>query len=279
MSAALRGNLATGGELETAEAPGSIEGGEWLEGRSGVNRQSAMAPMRYETKGTADRFPSSAGDNARRYRRTAVAGLVLSFVLHLSVFLVWRSELQPLPGTVAAGLRMGDASAAPGGGVMQAIALAPPREIVVPPPPEAVPDFEEPEVEVMTPREPQLQARFADLRSGVAFPGPRTGPGRADAAGQGDGGADAEGRFRVTAPEPRVIVPEWDPPDEVKGTTVQIRVLVSAEGRALDVELRPRTPNSGFNRRLVETYMRMDYKPGRRMGRAITAPAEITLIF
>jgi hypothetical protein len=57
------------------------------------------------------------------------------------------------------------------------------------------------------------------------------------------------------------------------------RVLVSAEGRALDVELRPRTPNARFNRRLVNTYMQMDYKPGRRMGRAITAPAEITLIF
>ena len=82
-----------------------------------------------------------------------------------------------------------------------------------------------------------------------------------------------------TAPEPRVIVPEWDPPDEIRGTSVQIRILVSAEGRALEVELRPRTPNAGFNRRLEETYMQMDYKPGRRMGRPITAPAEITLIF
>ena len=162
---------------------------------------------------------------------------------------------------------------------MQAIALAPPREIVVPPPPEAVPEFEAPEVEVMTQREPQLQARFADLRSGVAFPGPQTGPGRPDGTGQGDGGTEAEGQFRITAPEPRVIVPEWDPPDEVKGTSVQIRVLVSADGRALEVELRPRTPNRGFNRRLVETYMEMDYKPGRRMGRPVTAPAEITLIF
>lgn len=225
------------------------------------------------------RFPSSASGNALRYRRTALIAFAISAAVHGAVFLLWKSDLQPLPGTVAAGLRMGDASAAPGGGILQAIALAPPREIVVPPPPEEVPELDAPDVEVQTPPEPQLQARFADMRSGVSFPGRDEGPGRPDGQGQGDGGTEAEGQFRVTAPEPRVIVPEWDPPDEIRGTTLQIRVLVSAEGRALDVEIRPRTSNSGFNRRLVDTYMEMDYKPGRRMGRPITAPAEITLIF
>lgn len=76
-----------------------------------------------------------------------------------------------------------------------------------------------------------------------------------------------------------MIVPEWDPPDEVKGTRIQIRVLVSAEGRALDVELRPQTPNSRFNRRLIDTYMSAEYKPAVRMGRAVSAHTEITLIF
>ena len=224
-------------------------------------------------------FPSSASGNARRHRRAARWGFAISRVLHGAVLLLWKADLQPLPGTVAAGLRMGDAAAAPGGGIMQAIAIAPPREIVVPPPPDEVPDLDAPEVDVRMPQEPQLQARFADLRSGVAFPGPDDGPGRPDGTGRGDGGTEAEGQFRVTAPEPRVIVPEWDPPAEIRGTTVQIRILVSPDGRALDVELRPRTPNSSFNRRLVDTYMEMDYKPGRRMGRPITAPAEITLIF
>ena len=238
-----------------------------------------MDATRTDTARRDGRYPSSAGDNTRRNRRTALFGLLISIAVHGAVLLLWKSDLQPLPGTVAAGLRMGDAVAAAGGGIMQAIALAPPREIVVPPPPDEVPDFDAPEVEVQLPPEPQLQARFADMRSGVAFPGPDEGPGRPDGTGRGDGGSEAEGQFRVTAPEPRVIVPEWDPPNEIKGTTVQIRVLVSAEGRALDVELRPRTPNDRFNRRLVNTYMQMDYKPGRRMGRAITAPAEITLIF
>ena len=225
------------------------------------------------------RFPSSASDNARRHRRTVLIAFAMSAAVHGAVFLIWKSDLQPLPGTVAAGLRMGDASAAAGGGIMQAIALAPPREILVPPRPEEMPDFDAPEVDVRMPREAQIQARFQDLQGGGVYPGSDEGPGRPDGTGMGDGGTEAEGRFRVTAPEPRVIVPEWDPPDEIRGTTVQIRVLVSAEGRALEVEIRPRTRNSGFNRRLVDTYMQMDYKPARRMGRAVTAPAEITLIF
>ena len=238
-----------------------------------------MDEQRPEGPTRDERFPTTASESSRRYRRRVRIGLAVSLALHVLLFLIWRSDLQPLPGTVAAGPRMGDASAAAGGGILQAIAIAPQREIVVPPPPERVPELDAPEVEVEMQQESDLQARFADLRSGVAYPGPGEGPGRPDGTGLGDGGSEAEGRFRVTAPEPRVIVPEWDPPDEIRGTTVQIRVLVSPEGRALDVELRPLTSNSGFNRRLRETYMRMDYKPGRRMGQPITAPAEITLIF
>lgn len=228
---------------------------------------------------TDGRFPSTASENTRRYGRVVRVSLLLSVCAHVTVFFLWRTELLPLLDTVAAGEREGDALAAPGGGVMQAIAVAPPREIVIPPPPEDVPVLNAPEVEVRTPTEPQLQARFANLRSGAAFPGPQTGPGRPDGVGRGDGGADEEGRQRITAPEPRVIVPEWDPPDEVKGTRIQIRVLVSAEGRALDVELRPQTPNSRFNRRLIDTYMSAEYKPAVRMGRAVSAHTEITLIF
>jgi len=225
------------------------------------------------------RFPSTTSDNARRYRRVARWGLLLSVGVHAAAFLLWRTDLQPLIDTVAAGRRAGDAMAAPGGGVMQAIALAAPREIVIPPRPDAVPALDAPQVELREPSEPRLQARFADFRSGGSAIGSQTGPGLPDGVGRGDGGADAQGRFRMTAPEPRVIVPEWDPPDEVKGTRVQIRVLVSADGRALDVELRPRTPNARFNRRLVETYMAADYKPAMRMGRAVSAHTEITLIF
>jgi hypothetical protein len=170
--------------------------------------------------------------------------------------------------------------AAAGGGAIEAIAIAPPRQIVVPPPPEKVPQFDAPEVEVDLTPEQQLAVRFAALRGGTWFVGQQVGPGLPVAAGRGDGGADSEGLFRVTAPEPRSIIPEWDPPGEVKGMRVMIRVLVDQYGQPTgEVELRPRTPNAGFNKRLIQKVLQMDYKPARRHGRAISAWAEMTFIF
>lgn len=221
-------------------------------------------------------LPSSA--NGRRYRVALRWGLVLSVGLHASIFFLWRRDLPPLPTTVAAGLRTGDALAAEGGGVMQAIAVAPARRIEIPPPPEKVSDLDAPEVEISQPDDSRLMARTADL--GASFAGPRSGPGLPGATGRGDGGGDAEGRYRVTAPEPRSIIPEWDPPGDVRGMQVMVRVLVDPYGRPTgDVELRPRTPDAGFNRRLIEKVLQMDYRPARRHGRPITAWAEMTFVF
>lgn len=224
------------------------------------------------------RYTSSAGRNGRRYQTALRWGLFVSVALHAAAFLLWRSHLVPLPGTVAAGERAGDLVAAAGGGVMRAIALAPPREIVIPPRPDPVTQLDEPELREESPREDGLTATFANLEGAVA--GSRIGPGLPSASGRGDAGADAEGRFRVTAPEPRSIIPEWDPPREVRGMEVMVRVQIDPHGRPTgDVELRPRTPNAGFNRRLIEKVLQMDYHPARRHGQPITAWAEMTFIF
>lgn len=223
-------------------------------------------------------YSSSATRNGRRYQTALRWGLCISVALHAAVFLLWRGELAPLPGTVAAGTRAGDFAAAAGGGVMQAIAVAPPREIVVPPRPDPLSSLEEPDVREQVAEEQRLAATFAGLAGPPA--GARVGPGLPAAAGRGDAGADAEGRFRVTAPEPRSIIPEWDPPRAVRGMEVMVRVLIDPHGRPTgDVELRPRTPDAGFNRRLIEKVLQMDYRPARRHGRPITAWAEMTFVF
>jgi hypothetical protein len=225
-------------------------------------------------------YASSAEHNVRRHQTAMRWGLLVSVGLHAAVFLLWRSDLQPLPGTVAAGLRSGDAFAA-AAGVMEAIALMPPREILIPPPPEPVPDLDAPEVRTEIPQERELTASFADLTGGATFIGERVGPGLPDASGRGDGGVETEGRFRLTAPEPRSIIPEWDPPGEVKGMQVMVRVLVDRFGEPTgEVELRPRTPNARFNRRLIEKVLQMDYRPARdRLGSPVSAWAEMTFVF
>ena len=214
------------------------------------------------------------------YRRGLRIGIGVSIGLHLAVLLLWRNELPPLPTTVAAGPRTGSAVAAAGGGALLAMNLAPPRAIEVPPPPTPMPEFMEPEVDVNTPEEPQLTAQNLDMAGNASFLGAQGGPGLEGYDGGGDGGSDAEGRYRVTAPEPRSIIPEWDPPSEVKGMQVMVRVLIDPYGNPVgDVELRPNTPNRKFNKRLREKVLRMDYKPARRQGRAITAWAEMTFVF
>ncbi|MEN8144118.1 MAG: energy transducer TonB [Gemmatimonadota bacterium] len=226
-----------------------------------------------------ERHESRRSQGERRQRRALASGMGLSVLLHAALIFGFRGDLEPLSTTVAAGQRAGDPVAAAGGGILQAMNIALPNQIEVPPPPEIVPDLDEPELEVTEPPEERLSPS-RDLASATSFPGNDRRVGVARAVGRGDAGADAEGLYRVTAPEPRSIIPEWDPPREVKGMQVMVRVLVDERGAPLgDVELRPPTPNRGFNKRLREKVLRMDYKPARRQGRAISGWAEMTFIF
>lgn len=214
----------------------------------------------------------AADQNDRRYRTALRAGLALSVALHAGLFLAWRSERPVAGASVAAGPRSGDPVAAAGGGALRAIALAPLRSIEIPSPPKPIPVLDAPDVSVTVPTE-RLSAGASLARpggSGAGIPG---------ATGRGDGGADAEGRYRNTVPEPRVIIPEWDAPADVRGMEVRLRVLVDERGRAVDVELDPRTPDEKFNRRLIESAMAMEFKPALRNGRPVRDWAVITRIF
>lgn len=224
-------------------------------------------------------YTSRRTDGESRQRRALAVGMGLSVLLHAAVIFGFRADVDPLSTTVAAGQRAGDPVAAAGGGVLQAMNIALPSQIEIPPPPEVMPDLDEPELEVTEPPEDRLNPS-RDLASATSFPGNSRQVGVARSVGRGDAGADTEGLYRVTAPEPRSIIPEWDPPREVKGMQVMVRVLVDERGAPLgDVELRPPTPNRGFNNRLREKVLSMDYKPARRQGRAISGWAEMTFIF
>ncbi len=217
--------------------------------------------------------------NDRRHRRAIQAGLALSLAIHAAVFLAWRSDGVGPGASVAAGPRTGDASAAAGGGAMQALTLASVRPIEIPPPPAPLPRLDAPEVSPIQPANPALEAGALERPGSARGSSSGFTPGIPGGTGTGDGGTDAEGRYRNTVPEPRVIIPDWDAPDEVKGMRVRMRVLVDERGRPVDVELEPPTPNDGFNRRLIETAMEMDFKPALRDGRPVRDWAVITRVF
>lgn len=220
------------------------------------------------------RMDRATGPNDRRYRRALGAGLALSVALHASLLLLWRAEPPAAGASIAAGPRSGDPVAAAGGGAMRALALAQLRPIEIPAPPRPIPVLDAPDVVVSVPSEPVSEAGALE-RPGASG----AGPGIPGGTGRGDGGADAEGRYRNTVPEPRVIIPDWDAPREVKGLQVRLRVLVDERGRPVDVELDPRTPDESFNRRLIESAMEMEFKPALRNGRPVRDWAVITRVF
>jgi TonB family protein len=206
-------------------------------------------------------------------------GLFISLLAHLGLFLSFRADRPEEGATVAAGPRAGDSRAAAGGGALQAIALAEVRSVEIPPPPAPLPSLDAPDVTIVETRPPSFAA--GQLERPGAMAGRQAGfsPGLPGGTGEGDGGSDAEGRYRNTVPEPRVIIPDWDPPNEVKGMRVRMRVLVDERGNAVDVELEPPTPNDRFNRELIETAMEMEFKPALRNGRPVRDWAVITRVF
>ena len=226
-----------------------------------------------------DRPRTIASRNDQKHRRAMRAGLLISLLVHIAIVASFRAE-RPKEGlTVAAGPRAGDSNAAAGSGALQAIAFADVLGIEIPPPPAPLPSLDAPEVTILETRPPSFATGNLERPGSMAGRQAGFSPGLPGGTGEGDGGSDAAGRYRNTVPEPRVIIPDWDPPSEVKGMRVRMRVLVDERGQAVDVELEPPTPNDGFNRKLIETAMQMEFKPALRNGRPVRDWAVITRVF
>ena len=217
--------------------------------------------------------------NSARNRKALIGGFSLSVLLHVLILLGWRGPVTDLPGSLAAGPRAGDYRAAAGGGEILAIAIAPPRPIEIPAPPAEVLLTD---LEVVT-DEPEKMIQPVELAGptgGAALISDRTGPGLVGADGRGDSGSDAEGQDQRTFPTPRSIIPVWDPPRDMKGMRVTVRVQVDARGVATgEILVDPGIPNSGFDRRLRQELLSMDYVPAQRGGRPVADWAEMTFTF
>jgi TonB family protein len=217
-----------------------------------------------------------ASNRVEREKRDRVVlgwSILISVLFHAAVFLLsGRVTVDARPGsTVFKDRVLGWRS----GGAMEAVQVAAPSRIEVPPPPKPRIDPDTPILEVFEP-----VAAWPAVAEVVA-PWPGSASGEASGAGVGlQDGESGVGRPVVTAPVPRSIVPQWDPPDEVRGMRVTVRVHVDAAGQPTgDVELLPPTPNRRFNRQLADKVRRMDYHPARRDGTPVAGWAEITFVF
>ena len=203
-----------------------------------------------------------------RYRAALGWSLLISAVLHAAAFVVWRSG--------SSGARAGPAEASEAvrtltfGGALQAISFSLGRPFEIPAPPEPADLTYEPPIDL-----PEIGGALTPAL-GTRGLGSADASGSGPARGPGLGGTGA----RTTSPVPRSLIPEWNPPDEVRGTRVTARVRVDRDGHPVgEVQLLTPTPNREFNRALVEKVLRMEYIPAQREGRSVEAWAEITFVF
>lgn len=223
------------------------------------------------------------GEQDRQFGRAVGWGMTISAVAHALLFIVFTARPLPLSPFAAAGERMGDYRAASGGG-MEAIQLATPVRILEPPPPipAPTPDVTEPE-----PSDPTLEEEDVPaiaLEDQVATPGaegPAEGPGRVTGTGEGDGGTEAEGRFRVVPPRPKgLILPPSDRPEQVRGKEIEVWVYVAATGEVVadSTRLHPTTGDRRFDRRLREHAAGWVFEAARKDGRPVGEWFRYTII-
>lgn len=217
--------------------------------------------------------------NSARQRKALWTGLAISAAFHALLLFGWRAPPAEGPGSLSAGPRAGDYRAAEGGGEMTALAIAAPRPIEVPAPPQTRPQVRDPEFRVTEPERHVITASLNGPSGGTPAEG-RSGPGLPGVDGAGDGGSDRAGRDRRSPPTPRSITPRWDPPQELRGRRVTLRVHVDALGEPTgEIEIQPRIADSGFEKQLRKDVLAMDFLPARRDGRPVADWAELTLTF
>lgn len=203
----------------------------------------------------------------RRQRERVVwrAGLAVSLVIHLAVFILWRGAVIPVASTSAAGPEQGDDRAA--AGAMQAMNIrAAPETPVVPPP---VPIAVETTVEIVE-FEDEPQVDPADLLGDQ--PGLEELPGVEAGTGGGDRGDAESGAAGMQPPSPQgMIMPPAN--KNLRGTEVQVWVFVDQAGRVVadSTRLDPPTRDGDFNRRLIREASEWVFRPATRDGSPVSA--------
>lgn len=218
-----------------------------------------------------DRTSSARRPRERSFRRALPWGLAASAALHLAVVLLWPAG----PPTASPGDQARRASPEIRRGI---------QAVDVRPAPRSAADRRRIAAEVPTPSHRERSLLQMEPVP-VERPTPRWAPSgearRGGESGSGPGaagGGSADGGF--TPPVPRSLLPDWSPPEEVRGHRVTVRVEVDERGRPTGrVELAPPTPSESFNRELRRRMKQLEFVPARRDGRPVTAWAEITFTF
>ena len=231
--------------------------------------ESELGPMVNRTRPVTSSVKRVRVDHAAWW-----GGMLASVVLHALVVMLWGGDIIQVEGTSPSRRWSSFVS---GGGAIQSIRISFSHSEEMPPPPTPIIEVEIPRVKMREISVSLPGARLLPVRLPARLPGISGGSG-SGRDGLGEGG-DGEGEQGYEAPVPKSVIPQWDPPESVRGLQVTVYVLVDEQGWPRDVELDPPTPDNGFNRHIVSQVKGWKYRPARRAGQSITGWAEITFIF
>jgi len=188
--------------------------------------------------------------------------MVVSVLLHLSVFVIWPDALVLLSLREDDADRIRDRTEPPR--LVQLASPSPQAAIVEAPPTVALVDIAIQRVAVFRPVVDMNRAPEAD------FPPVRLAAGTVPRA-------EPE---QFNQPIARNILPDWKFPESLHGVAVTARTYVSSAGRSSGiVELVPPTVDSRVNDEIVRLVRRLDYQPAFRNGKQVAEWAEITFVF
>lgn len=231
--------------------PKPISTAEGMEGPAPVSRDG----------GRAASAAVSAAERRRKERRYWRAGLLLSLLIHILIFVFWPVQTILLSPFAAAGPHANDPNAA--SGAMQAlnVTVQRPVPVVRPPLPVSVEVSIEP---IRFEDEPTIEVASSGLGRGDQGPGTTVG------AGSGDGGTGDTGISRTLPPTPRgMILPPSN--QRLRGTEVEVWVFVDERGRVVadSTRLRPPTRDGGFNTLLLREAAEWVFHPATRGGQPV----------
>jgi hypothetical protein len=189
-----------------------------------------------------------------------------SLILHLLVFLFWRTVPLPMSPFAAAGPKAGDFRAAGGGMEALNLQVPQPRPIIPPAMPVITLDLTDPVDFDPDPAIDVASMMGEGLGRDLGPPGIEGGRGR------GDGGTAEEGLFRLVPPTPRgMIIPPTN--RSLRGSQVEVWVFVNEAGKVVpdSTRLNPPTSDRSFNRRLMEEAAEWVFNPATREGKPVAA--------
>lgn len=260
------------------------------------------------TDATQDADAPSRGVRVRaslptRGERSTIS-LAVSVLLHGSIILLvvlsTATIAEPRAGALSEAIlaRTGGGGGGRGGGSY--IAVAPPRTTIPTPvaaeptvvPPVAPPPITPAVVPVTVPppaaadtSRPSAAAAGSGTGGGTGGgqgtgQGTGTGSGSGAGSGGGTGGGAAPGSRGTDPVSRQLMLPPLDSPKSLRGRTVAVTFVVSAEGRVLDIAVVPPIADRGFSRKFDEVMRSYRFYPARDpAGAAVPGTTTVDVTF